>query len=175
MHKCIECNIKKVKTIIFHEFEFQKCYDCNYVRIFQKDFKSFVNLLTNKYNIGNIKHYDSWFNCNDYELKLLNDFSSTFEKFEINDVTKNTCDFCTEQLYNATFYKKFQFFFCKECGSIYFLQDDFNDFLSFLIKDLEKRNYILSIKVKLKIKIRKIILKIKEIFLHRRKKNNAKK
>lgn len=176
MKKCLICDIKKIKTIIFHEFEFQKCYKCEFIRIFQSDFENFIKLIMHKYNVGNIKKYDSDFNCNEYEYKLIKDFENVFKKIEIEtNVSKNKCDFCGENLHFTSFYNNLNYFYCKECKSIYFLQKDFNIFLNFLVKDLEKRNYFLKVKVILKNKIRKHILKFKEIFLYRRKKNNVKK
>jgi hypothetical protein len=178
MEKCNLCKIKDLKTILFHEFEFQKCYECGYIRIFQKDFENFINRILNEYNIGNIKKYDSFFNCNDYEQKIINDFFNVFEsiktiKFE--NPCQKTCDFCLDSLYEFYFYKKFHVYFCKGCGSIYFLQNEFNEFIQFLIKDIRKNNYSLFLKVKFKNKFRKFYFKIKEIFLYRRRKNNVKK
>lgn len=175
MNKCINCEIKNLKTIIFHEFEFQKCYKCSYVRIFKKDFENFILLILNEYNIGNIKKYDSDFDCNEFEYKMIKDFENVFNNFQLIEETRHVCDICLENLQHNMFYNKFNFYYCNNCKSLYFLQNEFNEFLNFLTNDLHKNNYFLYLKVILKNNIRKIYFKIKEIFLYRRKKNNVKK
>jgi hypothetical protein len=178
MKKCNHCEIKQLKTILFHEFEFQKCYQCDYIRIFEKDFENFIHKILNEYNIGNIKRYDSFFNCNDYEQKMINDFYNVFNElktFDRNSVSEKACDICLEPLYHFYFYKKFHVYICADCSSIYFLQKEFNEFIELIISEIKRKNHLLFLKVKFKNKIRKFYFKIKEIFLYRRRKNNVKK
>jgi hypothetical protein len=175
MSKCIKCNLKKIDRIVFYSLTVQKCKACKYVRLFLEDFDLIVYETLLQKNIGNIKKYNDVFECNQYEKRLIDDFLEIFKhKIELDNKLEEICDVCHEQLKQFSLLNKFNFYYCDYCKSIYFKQDDYENFINFIIKYIERKNLRFKIYFTIKSKIRFRLLKIKEIF-HRKVKNNVKK
>lgn len=175
MSKCKTCNLKKIDKILFYDLTVQKCKTCKFIRIFLDDFDIIIYKTLLKRNIGNIKKYNDIFECNKYEKKIIEDFLQSFKKINDEQIfIENVCDVCKERLKKKKIFNAFEYFYCDYCKSIYFLIDDYENFINFLNKYIERKNlffkkYIITCnKIKLK------YLKLKEIF-HRRMKNNVKK
>lgn len=175
MSKCIKCNLKKITNIQLYYLTVQKCKDCGYIRTFFDDFDIIIYKILLKKNIGNIAKYNNIYDCNKYEKKLIDDFLNVFKDIkDINLKVNKLCDVCNEKLNKKTLMNKFEYFYCEYCKSIYFLHDDLENFINYLIKYIERKNFMFKVYFNISSKIKFKLFKIKEIF-HRKVKNNVKK
>lgn len=172
--KCENCNLKKIRKIFFYDFIIQKCPSCEYVRLFIDDFELLKYQALYLKNIGNIKKHEELLLYSELNKKYIEDFLKLFSSnVKRVDSDNKVCDVCKEKL-KKVIVNKFTYYECNYCTSIYFLQNDFENFINEGIKQIYRKNYMFKIIFIIKNYYKNIKIRIKEIF-HRKVKNNVKK
>lgn len=136
--KCNACKYEDIEKIQLYDYVVEKCKTCNYIRVTAEQYLELVYNAFYTMNVGNIKSFSSLPSLDKRAQNAIKKFNkySNLSAFKTVDSFTCKCNVCMNDLvefYNI-FFKKFHFFFCPFCNSIYFKKEKFIEFMEHLKK-----------------------------------------